>query len=167
MVINIVSEDVSIIGAEAFMNPSDNKENSFGYYISKQLNRAHLDFGIRHDRISRSGSLSHEDHDEEGHEDEDHDEEGHEDEEHEEEIEYFDRDINNTSLAFSLGTDISDNLNLNFGYARVERAPSAVELFMNGPHLATGRFEVGNTNLNSETSNNIDLTFEYLSLIHI
>ena len=161
MVINIADEDISIIGAEAFMNPTDNEEKSFGYYISNQLDRFHIDFGIRHDRISRSGSLSHEDHDEEGHEDEDHDEEGHEDEEHEEEIEYFDRDINNTSLAFSLGTDISDNLNLNFGYARVERAPSAVELFMNGPHLATGRFEVGNTNLDSETSNNIDLAFEY------
>ncbi|GIS76264.1 MAG: hypothetical protein CM1200mP12_19830 [Gammaproteobacteria bacterium] len=151
MVINIADEDISIIGAEAFMNPTDNEEKSFGYYISNQLDRFHIDFGIRHDRISRSGSLSHEDHDEEGHEDE----------EHEEEIEYFDRDINNTSLAFSLGTDISDNLNLNFGYARVERAPSAVELFMNGPHLATGRFEVGNTNLDSETSNNIDIAFEY------
>ena len=146
MVINIADEDISIIGAEAFMNPTDNEEKSFGYYISNQFDRFHIDFGIRHDRISRSGSLSHEDHDEEG---------------HEEEIEYFDRDINNTSLAFSLGTDISDNLNLNFGYARVERAPSAVELFMNGPHLATGRFEVGNTSLDSETSNNIDIAFEY------
>tara|TARA_Y100001970_G_scaffold269054_1_gene360983 strand:+ start:4406 stop:6682 length:2277 start_codon:yes stop_codon:yes gene_type:complete len=157
MVINIVSEDVSIIGAEAFMNPSDNKENSFGYYISKQLNRAHLDFGIRHDRISRAGSLSHEEH---GH-DEDHDEDGHEEEEHEEEMEYFDRDINNTSLALSLGADINDNLDVSFGYARVERAPSAVELFMNGPHLATSRFEVGNTTLDSETSNNVDITFKY------
>ena len=159
MVINIADEDISIIGEEAFMNPTDNEEKSFGYYISKQFDRFHTDFGIRHDRISRAGSLSHEDHDE--HEDEDHDEEGHEEEEHEEEMEYFDRDINNTSLALSLGTDINDYLNLNFGYARVERAPSAVELFMNGPHLATGRFEVGNTKLDSETSNNIDITFEY------
>ena len=154
MVINIADEDISIIGVEAFMNPTDNEEKSFGYYISNQLDRFHIDLGIRHDRISRAGSLSHEDHDE--HADEDHDEE-----EHEEEMEYFNRDINNTSLALSLGTDINDNLNLNFGYARVERAPSAVELFMNGPHLATGRFEVGNTNLDSETSNNIDITFEY------
>ena len=29
---------------------------------------------------------------------------------------------------------------------------------MNGAHLATGRFEVGNVNLDSETSNNIDLS---------
>ena len=32
---------------------------------------------------------------------------------------------------------------------------------MNGPHLATGRFEVGNFNLVAEQSNNIDLTFNY------
>ena len=32
---------------------------------------------------------------------------------------------------------------------------------MNGPHLATGRNEVGNFNLESETSNNIDVSFKY------
>ena len=32
---------------------------------------------------------------------------------------------------------------------------------MNGAHLATGRFEVGDVTLESETSNNIDLTFDY------
>ena len=43
----------------------------------------------------------------------------------------------------------------------LERAPSSVELFMNGPHLATGRYEVGNTSLESEEANNIDLTLSY------
>ena len=32
---------------------------------------------------------------------------------------------------------------------------------MNGPHMATGRFEVGDPNLNSETSNNFDITFNF------
>ena len=32
---------------------------------------------------------------------------------------------------------------------------------MNGAHLATGRFEVGNTNIESETSNNIYLNIYY------
>ena len=32
---------------------------------------------------------------------------------------------------------------------------------MNGAHLVTGRFEVGNTNLESETANNIDLNVYY------
>ena len=54
--------------------------------------------------------------------------------------------------------DLNDFINVDLGFASVERAPSSIELFMNGAHLATGRFEVGNVNLQSETSNNIDLT---------
>ena len=32
---------------------------------------------------------------------------------------------------------------------------------MNGAHLVTGRFEVGNTELESESANNIDLNLFY------
>ncbi|MDG2061763.1 MAG: TonB-dependent receptor [SAR86 cluster bacterium] len=145
VVINFVKEDILIIGAEAYMNPSNNEEKTFGYYISKKLDLFHLDLGIRHDKLSRKGSVSHK---------EDNEEEGHE-------MEYFNRDINNTSFALSFGKDINDFLDINLGMSIVERAPSAVELFMNGPHLTTGRFEIGNTNLESEESNNIDLTFNY------
>ena len=134
LVLNFVEEDISIIGAEAFMRPTSNEEQSIGYYLGKELGSFHLDFGIRHDQISRNGSLAHTEHEDEDHEDEE---------------------------ELSLGRDINEFLDINFGLARVARAPSAVELFMNGPHLSTSRFEVGNTNLKSEISNNIDLTFNY------
>jgi iron complex outermembrane receptor protein len=49
------------------------------------------------------------------------------------------------------------------GFAVMERAPSDIELFMNGPHLATGRFEVGNVGMDSEKSKNIDLSLDYES----
>ncbi len=126
------------------MRPTNSEEKSIGYYLSKELDLFHLDFGIRYDQIGRNGSRSHKEH-----------------QKHEEEIEFFDRDIKNISFAFSLGKDINDFWNINFGLARVQRAPSAVEFSMNGPHLATGRFEVGDPNLKSEASNNIDLTFNY------
>ena len=32
---------------------------------------------------------------------------------------------------------------------------------MNGPHMATGRFEVGDPTLSSETSNNFDISFNF------
>ena len=83
------------------------------------------------------------------------------DEGHEEEIESFEKDINSTSFALSLSTDISDQLKINVGLSSVERAPTAVELLMDGPHLSTARYEEGNINLQSETSNNIDLSFNY------
>ncbi len=83
------------------------------------------------------------------------------DDEHEEEIDFYNKDFSKTSFAINFGRQINDNLNISLGLSRLERAPSAVELFMNGPHLVTGRFEVGNTNLKSETANNIDLNIYY------
>jgi iron complex outermembrane recepter protein len=156
--VSFVTEDVSVIGDEAFINPTESQEMTLGYYLSTDLDLFHVDFGIRHDQISRKGSVSHEDEHDEDH-DEDHaDEHG---DEHEAELEYFDRDISTTSYALTLSRDINDSFEVNLGLSSVERAPSAVELLMNGPHLATGRVEVGNFNLASEKSNNIDLSFNY------
>jgi len=149
---NFVNEDTSIVGHEAFMNSASNDEFTIGYYMSQELGMYDLDLGIRYDQINTTGSISH--HEDEG---EDHSDEEHEDEE----MEYYDLDNNNISFAFSLGRELSDTINVSFGVAAVERAPSVVELFMNGPHLATGRLEMGNANLNSEKSNNLDFTVNY------
>ena len=156
--LNFVDEDMAIVGEEAFMNPTASEEMTLGYYLSKQVDSFHLDLGIRHDRTSRKGSVSHEEeHDE--HEEEQHDE--HEEEQHEEEMDYFSNDYNATSFAMSLSKDLNENFDLNITAGMVERTPSAVELFMNGPHLATGRLEIGNTDLESEKSANFDATLSY------
>ena len=59
--VNYVVEDVSVIGDEAFINPTESKELTLGYYLSKDFDQFHIDFGIRHDQISRKGSVSHAD----------------------------------------------------------------------------------------------------------
>lgn len=161
--LNFVDEDMSIVGEEAFMNPTVSEEMTIGYYFSKELESFHLDFGIRHDRVRRKGSLSHhdEDHDEDHHEDHDEDHDEDHGEEHEEELENFTKDYNATSFAVSLGKDLNDKFDLSVSAAVVERTPSAVELFMNGPHLATGRLEEGNVELESEQSANFDATLSY------
>ena len=140
IVLNIVDEDNEIVGEEAFMNPANNKEFTLGYYFSKDLDLFNLDFGARIDQIERSGSVTDEDHNE---------------------TDNYSIDDSTNSFAVSLGKDLSDNLDISLGYATVERLPSVIELFMNGPHLATGRFEVGDPNLNSETSENFDITLNY------
>ena len=140
IVINLVDEDNSIVGEEAFMNPAKNEEFTLGYYMSKDLGLFDVDLGVRLDQIDRSGSVTDEDHGD---------------------VDYYSIDDSTNSFAVSFGRDLSDNLDINFGYASVERLPSVVELFMNGPHLATGRLETGNPNLNSETSNNFDITLNY------
>ena len=72
------------------------------------------------------------------------------DEHHDEhEIEAYDIDRNETSVALSIDRELNDNMMMSLGLASVKRAPSSVELFMNGAHLATGRFEVGDVTLES------------------
>ena len=153
VVMNMIEEDVSIIGHEAFMKPSDNSEFSFGYYVSRETDLFNFDMAIRHDRINRKGAVAHHEEEEE--------EEGHHHEEHEEEVDLFDKDFENDSLAISVNRDFNQYFNVSMDMASVERAPSALELYMNGPHLATGRFEIGNTNMEKERSRNIDLTLNY------
>ena len=162
--LNLVNEDTSIFGAEAFMNPASRDEVTIGYYLSRSFNDFEVDFGVRYDTIDNKGSVSsaheeeHHDEDEDEHHDEDHDEEEHHDEHEEMEVDYYDKSFNSSSIAFNIGRQLNDFVDVNLGFASVERAPSSIEMFMNGAHLATGRFEVGNVNLDSETSNNIDLS---------
>lgn len=146
IVFNTAEQDSSIIGEEAFMRPVSTEETTFGYFFSRDFGNYRYDLGVRADEISRSGSVAH-------HDDDHADEEG--------EIENYDQDVSTLSVAFNFDQDFSENLSVNLGLSSFERAPDVVELFMNGPHLATGRFEVGNPNLDTETSNNVDVTFDY------
>ena len=147
-VVNMADQDSSIIGEEAFMRPVSAKETTLGYFTSKDFGTYSIDFGIRADDISRSGSVAHHDED-------------HADDEGEEEIESYNLDTNTLSVALNFDQKFSDNLTVNLGLASFERAPDVVELFMNGPHLATGRFEMGDPDLKNEVSNNLDLGFNY------
>ena len=147
IVFNRGEQDSSIIGEEAFMRPVSSEETTLGYFVSRDFGNYRYSLGLRADEISRSGSVAH------------HDEDHAEDEEGE--IEYYNQDISTLSVALNFDQDFTDNLSVNLGLSSFERAPDVVELFMNVPHLATGRFEVGNPNLDTETSNNVDLTFNY------
>lgn len=60
--------------------------------------------------------------------------------------------------SFALGGlyKIDENWSLTSNLSHNERAPSYFELYANGAHVATGEFEVGNTNFSKEKSNGID-----------
>ena len=45
--------------------------------------------------------------------------------------------------------------------ARTERAPTGIELFADGPHLATGGFEAGNPALNAEIAASFEISARY------
>ena len=137
---NYVDEDSSIVGEEAFMNPANNEVLTLGYFVGQDFDMFHLDLGIRLDQVSRTGSVTDEDHGD---------------------VDNFTIDDDVSSFAVSIGRDLSDTLELNLGFSSVERLPSVIELFMNGPHMATGRFEVGDPTLSSETSNNFDISLNF------
>ncbi len=51
---------------------------------------------------------------------------------------------------------INKNWSLGTNLTHTERAPTQNELFSNGPHLATGQFEIGDSRLSAERSNGLD-----------
>jgi len=162
VVTNFSQEEVAIIGEEAFMRPTESKEITLGYYFSREwANGFHVDLGARFDNLDRQGSVAHEDED---HHDEDHDEEEHGDEEHDDdhdeevEIDTFDLNYKTSSLALSLTQAFDNDISLSLGLASIERAPSVVEMFINGPHLAAQRFEVGDPTLSSERGFNTEIS---------
>lgn len=60
--------------------------------------------------------------------------------------------------SFALGGlySLNEQWSLTSNLSHNERAPSYFELYANGAHIATGQFEVGNTNFDVEKSNGID-----------
>jgi iron complex outermembrane receptor protein len=114
---------------ENYLEPTQSDELTLGYYLSNQLDFAHIDFGVRYDRIDRET------------------EDGHK---------YDDSLI---SFSFAASKQLYDNLGVSLGLSSVEKAPSAMELFVDGDHLVTQLHEVGDDSLTAEKANNIDLTF--------
>ena len=159
--VNLAEEEVSIFGEEAYMLPVTSSEATFGLYLGKEMGFGHVDLGVRYDLIDREGSIMEEEHHEDEHEGEEHEEHEDEHEEHEGEVEFFNPDFSTLSFAGGIDFDLNENLSLSLNFASVARAPSAVELFINGPHLATSRYEVGDVNLEEERSNNADLSLSW------
>lgn len=62
----------------------------------------------------------------------------------------LDRRFSSVSGALGLSIDIADRSKITLSASRAERAPSAEELYSNGPHVATQSFEVGNQALRTE-----------------
>lgn len=73
------------------------------------------------------------------------------------------RSVDFTALSVSVGADqhLSDTVRLGATVFRTERAPSTEELYSNGPHLATGAFERGDSTLGKETSTGSELSIRH------
>ncbi|MEC8525806.1 MAG: TonB-dependent receptor [Pseudomonadota bacterium] len=165
VVVNQVSEKVAVLGEEAFMEPVKSTETTIGAFGGFDVSGFDIDVGIRYDDIERKGTIremhEEEEHEEEGHEEEGHDEEEHHDEHEGFELEPFTFKDQSVSGVITIGRSLTDSLSGSVNLGFVTRTPSAMELFMNGEHLAVARYEVGDANLKPEESNNIDFNLFY------
>lgn len=61
-------------------------------------------------------------------------------------------DFDTFSGALGVSYALRDQLRIGLNVSRAERAPSAQELFADGPHIATQQYEIGNPALDTESS---------------
>ena len=134
VVIRSMEEDTSILGEEAFMENVESEETSFGYYLGREFSAFDLDFGVRRDEVNRKSKFN---------------------------SVAKDLDFNSTSFVLGFGFDLTSTTDLSFSFGSVERAPSSVELFMNGEHAAVQRNEIGDPTLKAEEARNIDLSLNF------
>ena len=70
----------------------------------------------------------------------------------------LDRDFTAISGSFGGSYEVTNGWRVGVNGAYTERAPSAEELFANGPHAGTQAFEIGDTGLTKERSKGLELT---------
>jgi iron complex outermembrane recepter protein len=73
------------------------------------------------------------------------------------------REFNPASYALGSLWKLAPAWQLTANLARSERAPKDYELFADGPHIATGAYEIGNADLRKERSTNLDLGLKWKS----
>lgn len=74
-----------------------------------------------------------------------------------------DRSFDLASAAISVAWEASDSLLLTVALSRTDRAPTEIELFADGPHLATGSYEIGNPDLDVETGLSLEGSLRWQS----
>jgi len=119
--------DFSAIGAEAFVPPSISRDVGLFALQERDFGDFKLELGARHDRVSV-------------------------DPENGDTV-----NRNATSLALGGLWRFSELMHLSVNLDRAERAPTAEELFSEGPHIATQSFEIGDAGLDVETSTSAEI----------
>jgi iron complex outermembrane receptor protein len=74
-----------------------------------------------------------------------------------------DTDHNGTSVSAGAVWTFAPDYSLGFSLSRSQRLPTAEELYANGPHAATRTVELGNVDLQEETSHNAEITLRKFS----
>ena len=122
--------EFSAVGEEAFIQPID--QQRYGIFAVSHYHSElwDLEGGIRFDRDELDPDIA------------------------------DDEDFSTFSVSFGAQRQLANDMKFSVLLARTERAPEEVALFADGPHLATLTFETGSTDIDEETSYNIEFGLE-------
>jgi len=115
------ARDFGSEGAEAFVPPTDTVQWGLFGLQKVEFDKLHLEYGGRIERQSVDNTLT-----------------------------GAERDFTGASASIGFAYHPSEDYLLGLNASRTERAPIAEELFSDGPHFATGAFEIGDPELGTE-----------------
>jgi iron complex outermembrane receptor protein len=130
----IQHNDFSALGDEAFLPPVENRVNSLFVFEEREFDNFTVQVGGRYDYQTNETAAS----------------------------SGFGPGLERDFNAFSTSAGVVYNptedyaVSLSLGYS--QRPPTYVELFANGPHVATGAIEIGDADLKTEDSLSLDLS---------
>ena len=125
------TRDFSAIGEEAIVPPSETKNSAIFWLEEKEYGDLKWELGARFE----SQSIKVE--------------------------EFSDQSENGFSFSSGIVYSLAEHNKLAVNISHATRFPSVEEYYSFGPHLATQSFEIGNSNLQKETSNNIDFSYRF------
>jgi outer membrane receptor protein involved in Fe transport len=124
---------LKVMGDEAYIPNAKSKNTAFAYVAEKRWSDLKAEFGFRRENAQVSPEAT----------------------------------LGLDSRKYGLNSGSAGiNVPLGFGFSllsnlsRNERAPVVEELYANGPHIASGTFEVGSASLKKERSTNLDLALQ-------
>jgi iron complex outermembrane recepter protein len=126
--VQVSERDFAALGDESFITPTETKQTGVFLYETYDRGEWGLEGGLRFDDVDVDN------------------------------INGGVRGFEAWNASFGAHVHLGDRVFLGASVARTERAPTDVELFANGPHLATEQFEVGDDTLATEEGVNVELT---------
>ena len=129
--LQISDRDFSAVGEEAFVPPSETDTVGLFWVGERQFENFSLELGSRIDSFDTDSENS------------------------------VSRSFTTFSTSAGAVVPLSQTTTLTALVDYAERAPGIEELFSNGPHLATQTFEIGDPNLNEESSINFTFSLAY------
>ena len=125
--VQFTDKDLSAIGEEAFISPTDTQSIGVFIYETKEWDSGvGIEGGLRYENLERDN------------------------------VNFGSNSFDLASGSFGVHRHFDSGLFLGGQVSYTERAPSESELYAFGPHLATNQFEVGDSTLNKESGVNIE-----------